>query len=227
MRRIVDLTLPIIEGHWRYGFHVTPVKTHANHDPWQNVTYNLESHWFTHIDFPLHFDPEGETSDDYPIEDWAVSDCLVLDLSYVGDNTAITGEMLDKANEKYKDRHFDTILIRTDRGKNVDWTTKEFWETSPYLDESGGIWIQKYNPKVVGYDFPQDYEIRNIPKKKKGDPIPQPVHEHVLKQGKILQIEYMNNLWKIGADVCQLVALPLNTQHADGMQIRVIAVVEE
>lgn len=59
MRRIVDLTLPIIEGHWRYGYHVTPVKTHANHDPWQNVTYNLESHWFTHIDFPLHFDPEG------------------------------------------------------------------------------------------------------------------------------------------------------------------------
>ena len=54
MRRIVDLTLPIIEGHWRYGYHVTPVKTHANHDPWQNVTYNLESHWFTHIDFPLH-----------------------------------------------------------------------------------------------------------------------------------------------------------------------------
>ena len=192
------MTLPIIEGHWRYGYHVTPVKTHANHDPWQNVTYNLESHWFTHIDFPLHFDPEGETSDDYPIEDWAYSDCLVLDLSYVGDNTAITGEMLEKANKNYKDRHFDTILIRTDRGRHV-----------------------------VGYDFPQDYEIRNIPKKKKGDPIPQPVHEHVLKQGKILQIEYMNNLWKIGTDVCRLVALPLNTQHADGMQIRVIAVVEE
>ena len=53
------------------------------------------------------------------------------------------------------------------------------------------------------------------------------MHEHVLKQGKILQMEYMNNLWKIGTDICRLVALPLNTQHADGMQIRVIAVVEE
>ena len=37
----------------------------------------------------------------------------------------------------------------------------------------------------------------------------------------------MSNLWEIGADTCQLIALPLNTQHADGSQIRVIAVVEE
>ena len=46
-------------------------------------------------------------------------------------------------------------------------------------------------------------------------------------RAKILQIEYMSNLWEIGADTCQLIALPLNTQHADGSQIRVIAVVEE
>ena len=67
MRRIVDLTWPI-EEHWRYGFHVTPVKTHANHDPWQCMSYNLESHWYTHIDAPLHFDPNGEGLDDYPIQ---------------------------------------------------------------------------------------------------------------------------------------------------------------
>ena len=79
----------------------------------------------------------------------------------------------------------------------------------------------------MGYDFAQDYAIRKIRTMKPGDEIPQPVHEHVLKQGKILQIEYMNNLWKIGTPVCQLIALPLNTQHADGSQIRVIAVVEE
>lgn len=90
-----------------------------------------------------------------------------------------------------------------------------------------GIWIQNYHPKVVGYDFAQDYAIRNIRTMKPGDPIVQPVHEHVLKQGQILQIEYMTNLWNIGSDICELIALPLNTKHADGSQIRVIAVVEE
>ena len=95
------------------------------------------------------------------------------------------------------------------------------------MTEDGGIWIKNYNPKLVGYDFPQDYEIRMIRTMKPGDIIVQPVHEHVLKDGKILQIEYMTNLWEIGAETCQLIALPLNTQHADGSQIRVIAVVEE
>ena len=114
MRRIVDLTVPI-EEHWRYGFKVTPVKTHANGDPWQNASYNLESHWYTHIDAPLHFDPNGESLDAYPIQDWAITDCLVLDFSDCGDNTAITAEMLEKANERFRDRHFDSLLIRTDQ----------------------------------------------------------------------------------------------------------------
>jgi len=226
MRRIVDLTLPI-EEHWRYGIKFVPVKTHANHDPWQCVSYNLESHWYTHIDAPLHFDPNGKNLSDYPIQDWAITNCLVLDFSDCGDNAAITGEMLEKANEPYKDQHFDSLLIRTDRGRKVDWKTTEYWDTSPYLTEDAGIWIKNYHPKVVGYDFAQDYAIRNIRTMKPGDEIIQPVHEHVLKQGEILQIEYMTNLWNIGSDTCQLIALPLNTQNADGSQIRVIAVVEE
>lgn len=227
MRRIVDLTLPIVE-HWRYGFKVTPVRTHANGDPWQCVAYNLQSHWYTHVDAPLHFDPNGRDLDDYPIQDWAITDCLVLDLSACGDNTAITGEMLEKANEPYKDKHFDSLLIRTDRPNKVDFKTTDFWDNSPYLTEDAGIWIQKYAPKVVGYDFPQDYSIRQHRFIKPGEEYPpQPVHEHVLKQGQILQIEYMTNLWEIGSDTCQLIALPLNTKHADGSQIRVIAVVEE
>ena len=226
MRRIIDLTLPI-EEHWRYGIKFHHTKSHANHDLWQATAYNLESHWFTHIDAPLHHDPDGENLSQYPIQDWAITDCLILDLSDCADNTAITAEMLEKANEKYKDKHFDSLLIRTDRGNKVSWKTTEFWDNSPYLTEDAGVWIKNYNPKVVGYDFPQDYEIRLIRTMKPGDIIVQPVHDRVLKEGKILQIEYMTNLWQIGHDTCQLIPLPLNTQNADGSQIRVIAVVEE
>ena len=39
--------------------------------------------------------------------------------------------------------------------------------------------------------------LRKIRTMKPGDEIPQPVHEHVLKQGKILQIEYITNLWDL------------------------------
>ena len=227
MRRIVDLTLPI-EEHWRYGIKFEQVKDIAEKgDQWSATAYNLESHWFTHIDAPLHFDPNGLTLSDYPIEDWCITDCLVLDLSYVADNEGITAEMLEKANEPYKDKHFDSILIRSDRGKRVSWKTEEFWSNSCWLTEDAGIWIRDYKPKAVGYDFAQDYEIRLIRNARPGQIIHQPVHDHVLVEGKILQMEYITNLWSIGSPTCTLICLPLNTQNANGSQIRVIAVVDE
>ena len=226
MRRIVDLTLPI-EEHWRYGIKFNEVRKIADGDQWQATSYNLESHWFTHIDAPLHFVDGGKSLSDYPIEDWCISDCLVLDVSYVGDNEGITAEMLEKANEPYKDRHFDCLLIRSDRGKKVDWKTEAFWDNSCYLTEDAAIWIRDYAPKVVGYDFAQDYEIRLIRTAKPGQIIHQPVHDHVLVEGQILQMEYMTNLWNIKSPTCTLICLPLNTQNANGSQIRVIAVVEE
>ena len=226
MRRIVDLTLPI-EEHWRYGIKFNEVSSFAKGDQWQATSYNLESHWFTHIDAPLHFVDHGRSLSDYPIEDWCITDCLVLDLSYVGDNEGITDEMLEKANEPYKNKHYDSLLIRSDRGKRVSWRTTEFWDNSCYLTEDAAIWIRDYKPKAVGYDFAQDYEIRLIRNRKPGQIINQPVHQHVLVEGQILQMEYMTNLWNIKSPTCTLVCLPLNTQNANGSQIRVVAVVDE
>ena len=79
----------------------------------------------------------------------------------------------------------------------------------------------------MGYDFAQDYEIRLIRNRKPGQIINQPVHQHVLVEGQILQMEYMTNLWNIKSPTCTLVCLPLNTQNANGSQIRVVAVVDE
>lgn len=226
MRRITDLTLPV-EEHWRYQINLGLATSHANHDRWQISKYNLQSHQFTHIDAPIHHDPNGQTLDAYPIADWAITDCLILDLTYVDDDTAITAEMLEKANEPFKDKHYDSLIIRTDRARKVSWKSYDFWDHSPWVSRDGGEWIRDYNPKLVGYDFPQDYEIRKIRTAKPEDPIHQPVHDVVLKEGKILQIEYMTNLWEVQSPTCTLIALPLNLQKADGGQIRVIAVTEE
>jgi len=226
MRRIVDLTLPI-EEHWRYGIKFNEVSSFANGDQWQATSYNLESHWFTHIDAPIHFEKNGLTLSDYPIEKYAITRALILDLSYVGDNDAITASMLQKANDPYENQHFDTLLIRSDRGKKVSWKEEDFWNNSCYLTEDAAIWIKEYKPIMVGYDFAQDYEIRLIRRRKPGQIITQPVHEHVLVEGKILQMEYLTNLWSINSDTCTLICAPLNTQNANGSQIRVFAVVDD
>jgi hypothetical protein len=89
-------------------------------DQWSATAYNLESHWFTHIDAPLHFDPNGLTLSDYPIEDWCITDCLVLDLSYVADNEGITAEMLEKANERNEKQSDRLDAERAKRDELVD-----------------------------------------------------------------------------------------------------------
>ncbi|MDR1179227.1 MAG: cyclase family protein [Spirochaetales bacterium] len=226
MKRIVDLCLPI-EEHWRYGIKFSQPRSHAKGDPWQCTAYNLESHWFTHIDAPLHHDPKGDTLSAYPIQDWCMGEALILDLSGIKDNEGITSDTLQAA-AKGHNKHFDYLILRTDRARKVSWKKPEFWDNSPYVTDDGGEWIRDYHPKVAGYDFPQDYDIRKIRTAKNlKEEIHQPVHDHVLSEGKILQIEYLYNLWSIGAPTCTIVALPLPIPDIDGTQVRVIAIVEK
>ena len=226
MKRIIDLTHPIQE-HWRINFKSEIVSHWSEEHKWQKTGYYLESQWGTHIDFPVHHALGAPDSNDFPIEDWAFSTALVLDFSNIGDEVGITSEMLEKANEPFKDRHFNTLLIRTDRPKHVSYDSYEYWDTSPWVTEDGGQWLLDYKPKVVGFDFPQDYEIRKLRHLPPGTDTYQPVHDLVLIKGNILMIEYMTNLWEIKSPICEFVSLPLNTQHTDGSQVRCVAIVED
>ncbi|MGB4168989.1 MAG: hypothetical protein WBJ90_06280, partial [Tepidanaerobacteraceae bacterium] len=78
--------------------------------------------------------------------------------------------------------------------------------------------------KVIGYDFPQDYDIRKLRFVSERETY-QPTHEHLLKNG-VLMIEYLCNLDKINTNIVKIVALPLNLQNADGAQIRVVAILD-
>lgn len=227
MRRIIDLTHPIQE-HWRIPqFESKIVSAYSESHKWQKTGYYLESQWGTHIDFPIHHAPDAPDSNDFPVADWSVSTALVLDFSDIGDETGITADMLEAANAPFRQMHYNTLLIRTDRPRHVDYYTHEYWDTAPYVTEDGGQWLLDYHPKVVGFDFPQDYEIRKLRHLPPGVDTHQPVHDLVLIRGNILMIEYMTNLWEIRSPICQFIALPLNTQHTDGAQCRCIAIVDE
>lgn len=226
MKKITDLTLPI-EENWNWNVNMRLVCSHEAGDPWQITGYDLLSHEFTHIDSPKHHTPDGVDLDAYPLQDWAITDCLILDVSYVGDNEEITAAMLEKANEPFKDKHYDTLIIRSDRPRKVSWKTREFWDNSCWVSIDGALWIKDYNPKIVGYDFAQDYMIRKVPELKPKENISQPVHDIVLKEGKILQVEFLTNLWEVPSPTCTFICLPIKLNHADGGQVRAIAVTEE
>ena len=189
MRKITDLTLPVVE-HWRYGIKFELATSHANKDRWQTTKYNLQSHWFTHLTRLSIMTQMARIWTHIQSVIGGISDCLILDLSFVGDNEAITPRCWKGQTNPFKDKHYDAIIIRSDRGRRVSWESVEFWDNSCWVSADGGRWIRDYNPKVVGFDFPQDYEIRKIRTAKPEDPIVQPVHDFVLKEGGILMIEY-------------------------------------
>ena len=80
----------------------------------------------------------------------------------------------------------------------------------------------KKKPKAVGFDFPQDYAIREI--ERRAPEIDEfVVHNVFLKKG-ILNIEYLTNLKSIREKRVKFMAIPLKLKGVEGSPVRAIAI---
>ncbi|MCC8190522.1 MAG: cyclase family protein [Planctomycetes bacterium] len=219
--QVVDLTLPI-QPHWRYGLEQFLPHSADKGDRTQHTRFTLQSHWYTHIDSPRHYVPDGPTLEQYPL-DLLVGEALVLDVSDAADNEGITADRLKRAMGDNGKR--DIVLVKSARGRRVDWTTTDFWDSSCYMTKDGAEWLGDLGPKVVGFDFPQDHDIRLI-RTRGEDGLDMTTHDSLLIERGILMIEYMHNLWSLDRDIINFVGLPLNLQGSDGAPIRCIAVLD-
>ena len=84
--------MPIVP-HWRYPIQIKPVKNMKEGDAANATFFTMQTHWYTHIDAPLHQVDGGKTMQDYPIEN-TIGKATVLDISYVEANQPVTAEML-------------------------------------------------------------------------------------------------------------------------------------
>ncbi|MGB4631411.1 MAG: cyclase family protein [Tepidanaerobacteraceae bacterium] len=151
-----------------------------------------------------------------------IGEALIFDVSHVGPNEEITAETLEKSIQGLPMRDF--VIIKTTWDKKCSWETYEYWDNAPYISEEGAKYLKSLDIKVIGYDFPQDYDIRKLRFVSERETY-QPTHEHLLKNG-VLMIEYLCNLDKINTNIVKIAALPLNLQNADGAQIRVVAILD-
>lgn len=222
-KKIVDLSAPIAP-HWRYPISISPVKSFDQGNLLNIQTFNLQTHWYTHIDAPLHYVNQGKCLNDYPLLDLLVTKASVLNISeQIVPNLPITEDLLRKAVGSRQ--LCDMIFIRTDWGLQRPWESRAFWDDAPYMTKEASVYLRSLNPKVVGFDFPQDYDIRRASKMEEKD-VCYTTHAEILRHG-ILMIEYMNNLWSLHHDEIDVVALPSCIPHADGAQIRVIAIEDD
>lgn len=219
--KIIDLSMNI-QSHWRWPLNLEYLQSHVKGDEFQTCTLKISMHAFTHIDTPLHILPGKIAIDEVPLE-YLIGPASIINLRNIIANQPITEEMLKKAGHIIKDG--DIVILNTNWDKQRDYTTKEYWIESPYLVKEAAIWLANKNIKAVGFDFPQDFFIRDIPHRHpKVNELP--THDILLKKG-IFLIEYLCNLSQITVEKVQLVALPLKISRVEASPARVIAIIPE
>jgi kynurenine formamidase len=215
--KLIDLTMSI-QAHWRWPVKLEYLQGHEEGAEFQTTRINISMHTFTHVDTPLHVMPDQITIDQVPL-DQLTGPAAVLNLSDIRPNQAITEEMLKRAGRHV--RQGDIVLLKTCWDRQRDWNSREFWTEAPYVDEKAATWLVGQPIKAVGFDFPQDYFIRDIPAR---HPAVKelPTHHIILRRG-IYLIEYLCNLHQIPVDRAEVYALPLKITGAEGAPARVIA----
>jgi kynurenine formamidase len=84
--KIIDLSMPILANQ-RWPVSCERVLDFKKGDPFQSTTFTMSAHAFTHIDAPLHIEPDRIPIHDAPL-DHLVGPAALLDLSHVQPNQA-------------------------------------------------------------------------------------------------------------------------------------------
>jgi len=217
MTQYIDLSLPF-DGKFRYKIDFKKDRTYEKEGR-QSSAYSISAHAFTHLDAPIHMaGPTTKSITDYPV-DYFIGEASLIDVPR-GKSEPITGKDLEAAGKHCKDG--DIVFIRTGWLEKM-WGKEEFIE-SPYLTDDAADWLVKLKARIAGYDFIEDFIVRDFTKKGHAPSEGFTVHLILLRNG-VLNLEYANNLSKIKVPRFQVFALPIKLQDLDGAPCRPIAIV--
>ena len=223
VRRIVDLTSPISSDHVRWKTERRLVSSHQNGDAAEVSWIGMPVHAFTHIDAGRHFAEDGFTTSDLKLDD-LVREAAIVDLSSVVENEAIDANRLASARADI--RAGDVVLLKSCWDARMPIDRLEYWTTAPYLTADAARWLFKQQPAVIGFDFPQDYCIRDYATGSRRPALEDNVtHVELLLKG-VPMIEYLCNMSAISCSRVQFIGLPLKIPDCDGAPIRAIAIEE-
>lgn len=224
MRRIIDLSTPIVEGHFRWPVERCLKKSHEAGDGVQATWAGWIVHGFTHMDAPRHFDPNGFTTD-HITPDMVVGDAAVVDVSRVGADSPITEEVVNRAGQHIKEG--DIVLLRTGWDKVESINTPEFWTRAPYMTRDASEWLLEKKIKAVAFDFPQDYCIRYLVTGERKPALEENTTHVTLLWNGVLMFEYLCNMTEIRRPRTFFVGLPLKFPDSDGAPVRAIAIEDD
>ena len=124
MKKYIDLTLPIVP-HWRCPIEIKEVKSFEKGDAANVTWFTLQTHWYTHIDAPVHQFPGTKTLNDFPL-DYLFGKATILDVSHVEANQPITADMLKEALGDTEPTKI--LLVKTCWEDRTEWHSHDYWD---------------------------------------------------------------------------------------------------
>jgi kynurenine formamidase len=222
-RRIIDLSTPIDAGHFRWPAERRLVRSHAAGDMAEATWLGWVVHGFTHMDAPRHFDPQGATTDDIPLET-VMGPACVVDVSAAGANAPVTEEMVAAAGADL--RPGDIALIRSGWDRVESIATPEFWSRAPWITDEACQWLLDRRIKAVAFDFPQDRCIRDLVTGARAPSREEMTSHLILLLNGVIMFEYLCNMMEIARPRVEFIGLPLKVARCDGAPARAIVIEE-
>ncbi len=207
MKRIIDLTMPLIPG--MRGVEFETAKT-IEKNGWNAKTLHLYSHCGTHVDAPCHFIPNGKTLDSIPIEKFRAT-ARLAEIKDVVAQKLITvkdlGELADAINPG------EALILKTGWSKIAD--TPEYREKLPRVSKDLAEWCVKKGVSILGVEPPSVADVNNLKELTT-------VHQILLKAGIII-VESLYNLEKLNSNTFEFLVFPIPILGGDGAPARAIA----
>lgn len=217
--RIVDLTMPIA-SHFRWRTTLSVTGDIRAGDQFRVSRLDAACHGFSHVDAPAHILADAPTIEATPLER-VVGPARVLDLSDLRPEEEVGPDRLEAADPGGSEG--EILILAAGWDRHADWTTREFWTRSPWLNRAAAEWLLARRPTAVAFDFPQDFPIRLLL-----DGVTVPFAEHVthdvLLRAGVTLVEYLVNTAALSQRRVLFSAAPLKIPGADGAPARVYAI---
>ncbi|MFH5831349.1 cyclase family protein [Halalkalibaculum sp. DA384] len=210
-KRLIDLTLTFDERMDGVSFENTRV---LERDGWNARTLHIYGHSGTHMDAPLHFGVNSQTTDDFEPSEF-IGHAHILRLPVQEDSYLISVSDLESIKDQISPG--DSLLIQT--GWSAFVWEERYRKGLPRISEQLAHWIVDKGVKMLGVEPPSVADVNNL------DEVTR-VHQ-ILMEGGVIIIEGLTNIDKIQGETCTLFAFPLKIKDGDGAPARVIAIEDE
>ena len=204
MRRIYDITntispeLPVFPGDPPAS--ITPRFQMTEGDPYNVSLLAMGSHTGTHIDAPYHFEPEGNTVDNIPL-DACLGPCRVVEVPKA---MAITPEHVASVDLGRNGR----VLFKT---RNSGLWAKKFRKDFAYITPEAARHLVSQGVRLVGIDY---LSVEQFGSKDFAT-------HHALLRSQVVILEGIN-LSQVKAGDYELIVLPLKICDGDGSPSRAL-----